>query len=173
MYFIKNSCNKPQKYQSTSDIFVFTFGAVLGATATAAAFLFGEAKKKKCSLKNVLKGCCDFEIGTDGPSPCDCEPEQCDDEHYDHERARNSFDCHAEECDTAILHSSGCLGYPHDDCGGFADSNGDRPNDTSNPEIDRQKGADAGKASPYLAKNSCEKSNPQPENKVNEVKKKH
>ena len=162
MFSIKKPCSQSKKCSSSSSTLVFTLGAILGGAATAAAFLLGKAKLKKCSLKKVLKNCCDFGGEEDFYS--------CEDEHCDHERARSGFDCHAEECDTDILHSHGCLGYPHDDCGGFADSKGDRPNDTSNPEIDKQKGVPDEKASPYSTKNSRGKSNPQPENKVNEVK---
>ena len=162
MFCIKKPCNQGKKCRSSSDAFIFTLGTVFGAAATASAFLLGKAKLKKCSLKKALKSCCDF--GSDEDF-CNCE-----DEHCDHERARSGFDCHAEECDTDILHSHGCLGYAHDDCGGFADSKGDRPNDTSSPELDKQKGIPDEKSSPYWVKNSRGKSNPQPENKINEVK---
>ena len=167
MFSIKNPCNKGKNCRSTSDALIFTFGMVLGGVATAAAFLMGDVKKKKCSLKTALKNCCDFDSNNIGDDLCDCE-----DGHCDYERARSGFDCHAEECDADILHSHGCLGYPHDDCGGFADSKGDRPNDTSNPEINRQQSLPDEKSSPYSAKNAFGKNNPQPENRVNEVKKK-
>ena len=156
------SCNCSQKCGT------LILGMISGAAVTAAVFIMKEAKKKKCSLKKALKSCCDFD-GTDNTYENFCE---CNGDPNDHERARNGFDCHAEECDTDILHSHGCLGYPHDQYGGFANSNGDRPNDLSSPEIDNQKGIPEGNTSPYWEKNAQGKSNPQPENKVTEVKKK-
>ncbi len=146
----------------------FMLGAAFGAAMTAAICISKKAKKKCKCIKEAIKS-----------SVCDCTDNSYEnfctcDEKDDHERARNGFDCHsdAEECDTHLLHSHGCLGYPHDNFGGFANSNGDRPSDLSNPEIDNQMGIPEGNTSPYWAKNAGDKSNPQPENKVNEVKKK-
>ena len=143
-------------------------GMLSGAAVTVAIFVIKEMKKKKSSLKKVLKSCCNFD-GTDNTYENFCE---CGEDCNDHERARNGFDCHGEECDTDILHSHGCLGYPHDNNGGFANSNGDRPNDLSSPEIENQKGIPEGNPSPYWEKNAQGKSDPQPENNINEVKKK-
>ena len=143
-------------------------GMISGAALTTAFFTIKE--KKKCALSHAVKNTCECDR-TDNTYENFCE---CNGDPDDHERARNGFDCHSatEECDTDILHSHGCLGYPHDQYGGFANSNGDRPNDLSNPEIDNQKGIPEGNTSPYWEKNAQGKSNPQPENKVNEVKKK-
>lgn len=146
-------------------------GAMLGVAATAIFCNMKKIKKKCGCISDAVQKCgCD---GTDNTYENFCECNVDPDGHSDLERARNGFDCHgeAEECDTDILHSHGCLGYPHDNYGGFANSNGDRPNDTSNPEIDNQKGIPEGNTSPYWEKNAQGKSNPQPENKVTEVKK--
>ena len=135
----------------------FTAGIMLGAAATAAVFLIKKMKEKQCSLGKAISDCCT--CFDDGLSTCD-SPDN-------YEQARNNCGCHAEESDVSDLESCGCLmGYPHDDCGGFADSKGDRPNDLSNPEIE-DKGS-----SPSEVKNTEGKSNPQPENKISEVKKK-
>ena len=150
----------------------FMLGAAIGAAMTAAICISKKAKKKCKCIKDAIKNCgCD---NTDNTYENFCECNGDPDGHSDLERARNGFDCHGgetNECDTDILHSHGCLGYPHDNYGGFANSNGDRPNDTSNPEIDNQKGIPEGNTSPYWEKNAQGKSKPQPENKVNEVKK--
>ena len=137
-------------------------GFIIGAAATALFFITKDGKK---SLKANEKS----RRSSRGGDACDdfCT---CDEPHSDYERARNGCDCHGadEEGDAAILHSHGCLGYPHDDYYGFADSNGDRPSDLSNPEIEL---SDAS-YSPAAVKNGHGKSNPQPENKITEVKKK-
>ena len=144
----------------------FAVGLLIGAAASATFCIVKKIKKKRCisKLKKNFCNCTDSGL----ENFCDC-----DENASDYERARNGCGnlSEAEEFDTDILHSHGCLGYPHDSCGGFADSNGDRPNDLSNPEIDNQKGVPEGNTSPYQAKNEHGKSNPQPENKVNEVKK--
>ena len=134
-------------------------GMLAGSALTAAAFAFKKLKCKGESLKKLMADKCRCFDGDEGDF-CECEP-------CDHERARNECACHAEESDTDLLHSHGCLGNPHDDCGGFADSKGDRPSDLSNPEIQSK-----GEWSPYEVKNYAPKEDPKPENKVNEVKKK-
>ncbi len=145
-------------------------GMILGAAATVTVCSMKKMKEKGKSLSSAVSEKCACD-GTDNTYENFCE---CNGDPDDHERARNGFDCHsdAEECDTDILHSHGCLGYSHDHYCGFANSNGDRPNDLSNPEIDNQKGIPEGNTSPYWEKNAQGKSNPQPENKVTEVKKK-
>ena len=152
----------------TSKSCAVLIGMLAGAAVTTSFFVIKKMLCKKASLKDALVGCC---CGDDSNNTYEnfCE---CNGSPDDHERARNGFDCHADECDTDILHSHGCLGYQHDHYEGFANSNGDRPNDLSNPEIDNQKGIPEGNTSPYWEKNARDKSNPQPENKVNEVKKK-
>jgi len=168
MFCLKEAGKMMKNYKNDSKCGALILGMVSGAAITATVFIIKEMKKKKCSLKKALKNCCGFDE-TNNTYENFCE---CNGDPNDHERARNGFDCHAEECDTDILHSHGCLGYEHDHYGGFANSNGDRPNDTSSPEIDNQKGIPEGNTSPYWEKNAQGKSNPQPENKVNEVKKK-
>ena len=142
-------------------------GMALGAAASAALIKLKDSKIKKCGLAKAVEGFCNDK----SDSLCDCD---CDCDCSDHERARNGFDCHeghTEEGDIDILHSHGCLGYPHDDSFGFADSKGDRPNDLSVPQFaaDQSEVRD----SVLEVKNSKNKSNPQPENRVNEVKKKY
>lgn len=168
MFCAKKSCNLMGNQQSISTCSAVLFGMISGAAVATTVFIIKKMKEKKMSLKNALKDCCGCDE-TDNTYENFCE---CNGDPNDHERARNGFDCHAEEYDTDILHSHGCLGYQHDQYGGFANSNGDRPNDLSNPEIENQKGIPEGNTSPYWAKNAQGKSNPQPENKVNEVKKK-
>lgn len=168
MFCMKEAGKMMKNYKNDSKCGALILGMISGAAITATVFIIKEMKKKKCSLKKALKNCCGFDE-TNNTYENFCE---CNGDPNDHERARNGFDCHAEECDTDILHSHGCLGYEHDHYGGFANSNGDRPNDTSSPEIDNQKGIPEGNTSPYWEKNAQGKSNPQPENKVNEVKKK-
>lgn len=159
---IKKCDCKEQKYGP------LILGMVSGAAAATALYLIKCVMKKKSAIKQALKERCGYD-GCDNTYENFCE---CNGDPDDHERARNGFDCHAEECDTDILHSHGCLGYQHDHYEGFANSNGDRPNDPSNPEIDNQKGIPEGNTSPYWEKNARGKNNPQPENKITEVKKK-
>jgi hypothetical protein len=137
----------------------FVIGALIGSAVTALFFCAGKIKNA-AKMKNPQSGC---DCKNDGDDFCECG---CD---SDYERARNRCDC-AEESDTDILHSHGCLGYSHDDYCGFADSNGGRPSDLSSPEIPNQKGKTEENSTPYNAKNSRGKGNPQPENAVNRVK---
>ena len=156
---------KPMKSQKGG---AFIVGLLIGSAATATFCIVKKIKKKKKERSGASKIRCDC---TDNSYENFCN---CDEGADDYERARNGCGnlSGTEKCDTDILHTHGCLGYPHDEYEGFADSNGDRPNDLSNPEIDNQKGIPEGNPSPYWAKNKRGKSNPQPENKVNEVKKK-
>ncbi len=150
-----------KKHNTASDL---AMGFIAGAAAASVFFIVKAMKKgKKCSTKAV--NCDPCHSDNTYENFCDC-----DGEHGDYERARNG--CGAEEQDVDILHSHGCLGYPHDNYYGFADSNGDRPNDLSNPEIEGSKGIPEGNVSapPTAVKNARGKNNPQPENKVNEVK---
>lgn len=171
--FCSKKCDKmlnSMRHDSTYHYGSLVVGMILGAAVTGAVCTLKKMKNKgKCLSSAISQKCtCD---GTDNTYENFCE---CNGDPDDHERARNGFDCHsdAEECDTDILHSHGCLGYPHDNYCGFANSNGDRPSDPSSPEIDNQKGIPEGNTSPYWEKNAQGKSNPQPENKVNEVKRK-
>ena len=164
MFCAKNLCKNVSHKKEVCDGAILLTGMMAGAVITTSFFLMKKIKDKKCSLKKAIKNCC---APLEEYNACECNEEHCD-----HERARNACGCPSEECDTEILHSHGCLGYPHDEYGGFADSKGDRPSDLSNPEIANQNVASASNDSPYLAKNAPGKSNPQPENKVNEVKKK-
>ena len=136
-------------------------GMLAGSALTAAAFAFKKLKCKGELLKKLVEDKCRcFDGDKDEGELCECEP-------CDHERARNDCICHAEETDTSILHSHGCLGNSHDDYGGFADSKGDRPSDLSSPEIESK-----GEKSPYEVKNNAKKEDPKPENKVTDIKKK-
>lgn len=168
MLYNKKSCNLCKSDCGTSRLSLALISALAGSALTASIFLIKKMKCRCGSLKQALCNCRDYSDSDNSyENFCECDGDPCD-----HERARNGFNCHAEECDTDILHSHGCLGYPHDNYEGFADSNGDRPNDLSSPEINNQKGIPEGNSSPYWAKNAEGKSNPQPENNINKVKKK-
>lgn len=136
-------------------------GMLSGAVLTAIAFVAKDMKKKKCSVKKAAKERCGSNESFGDENQCDC-----DGSHDDAERARNDCYRHDEECNTSLLHSSGCLGYPHDDYEGFACSKGDRPNDLSNPELDNQKANPKSNSSPYMAKNIPGKGDPQPKNRI-------
>lgn len=159
MQFINKNDDFMKCHCKCTKLSTLLIGMLAGSALTAVAFGFNKLKCKGKSLKKLMEDKCHcFE--DDGDSICECEP-------CDHERARNNCTCHAEESDTDILHSHGCLGNPHDDFEGFADSKGDRPSDLSSPELE-----DKGECSPYEVKNSTPKQDPKPENKINEVKKK-
>ena len=145
--------------------FDMAVGFILGAVAASVFFISKAAKKENCSKKPI----------TDLQYDDSCYEDS--DGHDDYERARNGCNSHSadEEGDTDILHSCGCLpGYSHDDYRGFADSKGDRPNDLSNPELENAASGSHGNApsSPMEVKNAKGKSNPQPENKITEAKRK-
>ena len=158
---------KPAEKPKSGKGSAFAIGMLMGAAATATFCIVKKIKKKKAHSKQKKGIClCDENDYENFDEDCGCLD--------DYERARNGCGnlSGTEECDTDILHSSGCLGYPHDEYGGFADSKGDRPNDLSCPEAVNRGTKYAEQESPYQAKNKGGKSNPQPENRVNEVKKK-
>ena len=111
---------------------------MVGAATAVCAMIAKERKTKKSG----------------GAVSCDCseldvECDECDDQYCDFERARNDLKGCEDESERDHLDSCGCLGYPHDQYGGFADSKGDRPNDLCCPVLDE--------SDPQAAKNAPRK----------------